>query len=341
MASGVTQIADVVVPELFTPYVQQLTEQKSRLVQSGAITRDSVLDNDLMGGGLTFNEPSFKDLDNDADNIATDDPTAKSTPFKTGSATEIQVRLSRNGSWSSMDLAGDLAGADPMMSIANRVAYYWTRREQAAFVATINGIFANNATATDTHHTQNDMTHDISGASFADGVTNFSAEAFIDATLTMGDSMDRLSMVMVNSVVYGRMQKNNLIDFIPDSEGKINIPTFLGRIVIVDDGVPYTAGVFETWLFGAGAVRQGVGNPKTPTEVWRDPAAGNGSGQSFLYNRKELIFHPVGHAYVGTAPKGGPDNTNAANMLAAATSWQRVFPERKQIRIARLKTREF
>jgi hypothetical protein len=34
------------------------------------------------------------------------------------------------------------------------------------------------------------------------------------------------------------MQKNNLIDFIPDAEGHINIPTFLGRRVIVDDGMP-------------------------------------------------------------------------------------------------------
>lgn len=339
-----TRISDVVVPEIFSPYVQQVTEEKSRLIRSGAIARDGVLDANLAGGGLTFNEPSFRDLDNDADNISNDDPASFSTPNKIGTSTEIQVRLSRNNSWSSMDLAGDLAGADPMNAIANRVGDYWTRRLQAAFVATVRGVFADNAAApTGTEHVQNDMTHDVSGSVFADGVTNFSAEAFIDSTLTMGDSMESLGMVMVHSVVYGRMLKNNLIDFIQDSiNGQaIRIPTFLGREVIVDDGVPFNAGVFESWLFGSGSIRMGISSPKVPTEVERKPSAGGGGGQEVLYNRTEWAIHPVGNAYVGTAPSGGPNNTANANMLANAGSWGRVFSERKQIKIARLITREF
>lgn len=344
MASGVTRIADVVVPEIFSPYVQQMTQEKSRLIRSGAITLDAQLNSALAGGGVTFNEPSFKDLDNDAENVSTDDPATDSTPNKIGTATEIQVRLSRNNSWSSMDLSGDLAGADPMQAIANRVSDYWTRRQQAAFVATLNGVFADNAAApTGTEHVQNDMTHDVSGASFVDGVTNFSAEAFIDATATMGDSMEDLTMVMVHSIVYARMLKNNLIDFVSDSVNgnAVRIPTFLGREVIVDDGVPRSSGVFNTWLFGRGAVRGGMGSPKVPTEVDRKPAAGNGGGQDILFNRTEWIIHPVGHAYAGTPPNGGPSNASTTNNLAHADSWKRVFSERKQIRIARLITREF
>jgi hypothetical protein len=342
MATGVTKIADIVVPEIFSPYVQQLTEEKSRLIVSGALTRDQVLDAALAGGGITYNEPSFKDLDNDADNVSSDDDSVDSTPNKIGSATEIQVRLSRNNSWSSMDLAAALAGADPMQAIANRVGGYWVRRLQAAFVATMKGVFADNDAAPDTtEHTQGDMTFDISGGGFTDGVTNFSAEAFIDATLTMGDSMESLGMAMMHSVVYGRMQKNNLIDFIPDARGEIMIPTFLGREVIVDDGVPFSGGVFQTWLFGNGAIRMGMGSPLVPTEVDRKPAAGNGGGQEVLHNRTEWIIHPAGNAYVGTAPNGGPDNTANAHMLAAAASWKRVFSERKQVKIARLITREF
>jgi len=344
MASGITRISDVVVPEIFSPYVQQMTQEKSRLIRSGAITMDPTLNIALAGGGLTFDEPSFKDLDNDTDNVSTDDPATNSSPNKIGTATEIQVRLSRNNSWSSMDLTADLAGADPMMAIANRVSDYWARRQQAAFVATLNGVFADNAAAPSaSEHVQNDMTHDISGASFVDGVTNFSAEAFIDGTATMGDSMEDLTMLMVHSIVYARMLKNNLIDFVSDSinGNAVRIPTFLGREVIVDDGVPRTNGVFSTWLFGRGAVRGGMGSPKVPTEIDRKPAAGNGSGQDVLFNRTEWIIHPVGHAYVGTAPNGGPSNAATTNNLAHADSWKRVFSERKQIRIARLVTREF
>lgn len=341
MASGVTRISDVVVPEIFTPYIQQLTEEKSRLIQSGAVVADSRFRSLLSGGGLTFNVPSFKDLDNDEENVSNDDPSDLSTPNKIGTATEIQVRLSRNNSWSSMDLTATLAGADPMQAIANRVADYWVRRLQTAFVATMNGLFAQNALASPTGAVQNDMSHDISGASYSAGVTDFSAEAFIDACGTMGDSMEDLSLVLMHSVVYMRAQKNNLIDFIPDSEGRVNIPTFLGRLVVVDDGMPATSGVFSTWIFGAGAVRFGAGDPETPTEVERKPDAGNGGGQEILYNRVEWLLHPTGNAYVGTPPAGGPANAATTNNLGAAASWARVFSERKQIKIARLITREF
>lgn len=343
MAAGVTRLADVIVPEIFTPYVQQMTEQKSRLIRSGAIVRDPVLDQNLAGAGLTFNEPSFKDLDNDEENVSTDDPAQNSTPNKIGTTSEIQVRLSRNNSWSSMDLTSDLIAVDPMQAIANRVSDYWSRREQAAFIATMKGIYANNATATDAYHTQNDMLFDVSGAAFSAGVTNFTAEAFIDATLTMGDGLEDLTMVCVHSIVYGRMLKNNLIDFIQDSiNGQaIRIPTFLGRELIVDDGMPFSSGVFDTWLFGRGAVRNGRGAPKVPTELDRKASAGNGSGQDIMHNRVEWCLAPVGYAYIGTAPQGGPSNAATANNLAAAASWRRAFPERKQLKMARLVTREF
>lgn len=338
-----TQVSDVIVPEIFSPYVQQMTEEKTRLISSGVLVRDAALDEFLMGGGLTFNVPSWRDLVNDADNVSTDQDLGvnDSVPKKTSAANEVGVRLSRNQSWSSADLAQALAGSDPMQSIANRVATYWMRRLQAAFIATITGVFADNAAApVGTEHVQNDMTNDISGAGFVDGVTNFSAEAFLDAAVTMGDSMEDLSAVMAHSIIYNRMQKNNLIDFIPDSQGVVNIPTFLGRRVIIDDTMPITGSVFQTWLFGAGSVRLGVGTPRVPTEVEREPKAGNGGGLEILYNRVEWAIHPVGHGYAGTAPNGGPSNAATANNLAHADSWVRAYSERKQIKISRLITRE-
>lgn len=350
MAAGpITRVEDVVVPEIFTPYVQQITEEKARLIQSGAVVRDAEIDRLLAGGGLTFNVPSFQDLDNDEERVSTDSQgfefvtagPATPDPKKIKTGKEVAVRLSRNNSWSSADLTSALAGADPMNAIANRVGDYWTRRLQAAFIATVKGVFADNAAApSGSEHVQNDMTVDISGAGYVAGVTDFSAEAFIDATLTMGDSMESLGMVMVHSVVYARMQKNNLIDFIPDARGETMIPTFLGREVIVDDSVPRTGGVYESWLFGAGAIRLGVGTPKVPTATERKEGAGNGGGQDVLYNRVEWSIHPVGHRYAGTADEGGPSNAATTNNLANAASWGRVFPERKQIKIARLITRE-
>lgn len=339
--AGVTRIADLIVPEIFTPTVLQQTLNNSRLVQSGAVTVDAAMSALLAGAGLTFSQGGFRDLDDDEENISNDDPTDLSTPNKIGTQTEVQIRLSRNNSWSSMDLAADLTGMDPMAAIANRVGAYWSRRLQKAFIAELNGIFADNALAPsgNDRHIQNDLTHNISGAAFDDGVTNIGGAPFIAALTTMGDAMEGLTMVMMHSVPFSRLLTDGLIVYgvNPRDPNSAMIPTYLGREVIVDDNVTNNAGVFDTWLFGADAFRLGQGTPRVPTEVARVAAAGNGSGQEVLHSRLEWLIHPVGHAYQGPTPAGGPSNAD----LQSAASWTRVYRERKMIRIARLRTREF
>ena len=344
MAAGIGAVADIVVPEIFTPYAQQITEEKARLVQSGVVTLDPALSASLAAGGLTFNVPSFQDVDNDADNVSTDASGSDSTPCKIGTGTEIQVRLSRNKSWADMDLAQALAGADPLASIAGRVGFYWARRLQAVFLATLAGIFADNDAAPGgSEHVIGDLTNDISGGAYIPGTTDFSAEAFIDTLSTMGDSENDLVAIQVHSVVFARMKKNNLIDFIPDATNPSaqGVPTFLGREVIVDDGMPVpSAGIYHSYLLGAGAIRWGRSSPRVPTAVDRKEESGDGGGQEILFNRVEWVMHPTGNAYVGTAASGGPSNATTVNNLAHAASWIRIFPERKQIKIARLITRE-
>ncbi|AIM40558.1 coat protein [Vibrio phage VpKK5] len=334
---------NLIVPELFASAVQILTEQKSRLIQSGAIQRSASLDTALAGGGLTFNEPFFHDLDDDEERESSigDVPGGDYDEIDEHGyiemGTEVQVRLSRNKSWTEMDLSAALVGQDPLDAIENRVAYYWTRRLQHLFVAVVTGVFADD----DDNH-GGGMSNDISqdgGGDYEAGVTDFSAEAFLDAVVTIGDSMDDLGMVMMHSIVYNRAQKNNLIEFIPDARGEVNIPTFLGRTVIMDDGV-YTDndGIYHTWIFGSGAFALGMGSPKNPAEVERKPGGGNGGGQSVLWHRVEWALHPVGYAYSGaTNIPGGPSNT----VLSQAASWTRVFRERKQIKMARLITLEY
>jgi hypothetical protein len=362
MATGATRLADVIVPEIFDPYMQNITEEKTAIINSGAVVNDSAISAHLAGGGLTFNTPSWRDLANDDEDIMTDDyddqyghPTfgvsapyagtlGNSIPKKTGSLMEVSVRMMRHQSWTSVELAGVLAGSDPQESIAQRVGAYWARRRQAAFVALMKGVFADNAAApVGSEHVQNDLTFDASGSIFQAGLTDFNAVNFLRACLTMGDSQNDLGMVLMHSIVYHKAQVNNLIDFRPDATNPDaeDVPFFLGRRVIVDDGMPTTDGkVFETWLFGAGAVRFGTGPVSLPSETERHARAGAGAGQDVLHTRVCWCFHPVGHKYNGTAPNGGPSNAATANNLAHADSWQRVFPERKQIKIARLITRE-
>lgn len=349
------RIADVVVPEIFAPYVATQTEQRSALIESGVVVRDAALDGFLAGGGTTFNSPSWRDVDDDsnilADRVSSDDPAVVAVPNKIQSNQELSVRLSRNNSWKTMDLVAALAGDDPTQVISNRVADYWRRRLQAVFVATWNGIFSDNAAVTPNddpragitnNETQDDLTVDISGA-FTAGVTDFSAEAFIDAITTAGDAQGDFVTVFMHSIVFSKAQKNNLIDFIPDSvnAAAADIPTFLGRRVVVDDNMPNAAGVFDTWIFGSQASRWGVGNPKVPAEVEREASEGNGGGSESLWSRIEWAMHPVGYRFLSGSvanANGGPTNVELAD---GVNNWARTFPERKQIKAARLITTEF
>lgn len=352
MATGGTLVSDVIVPEVFDPYSQQVTTTKSTLINSGAAVIDPELSNLLNGGGLTFSLPSWAAIDETDANVATDAAADKytggsddSVPSDHDADLEIAIRLTRNRSWGAGELARMLAGSDPMRSVGNQVGTYWMQEWQRAFVATATGVFADNAAApAASEHVQNDMTFSLATANsstYLDGVTNFSARAFIDAAITMGDNEEDLGIVMVHSVVYATMLKNNLIDFIPDSETRANIPYFLGRRVIKNDKMPNDTELYDTWLFGAGAFRIGVGQHKRPTSIGYEEDAGNGDGEEILYTRRVFAMHPTGHKYAGaTTAKGGPSNAATSNNLGNAGSWQRVYPNRKQIKMARLITRE-
>jgi len=332
-----TVLADIVVPEVFSPYMQMMTEVKSKLAQSGVLARDATVDQLMSGGGLTFNLPKWNDLADTAANVSSGNAGAPITPLNISSLTEIAIRLSRNQAWGSGDLLATLAGSDPMEAIASRVSDYWVRQLQLATLATLAGVFSDNDT-----NDAGDYTIDITGA-YTPGTTDFSAGAFIDAVHTMGDSEGDLGIVVMHSVVYAKAKKNNLIDFIPDSINPqaATIPTFLGRRVLFDDGMPVNTADYDTYILGAGALSWGVGNPKIPSEVYRLPLDAAGGGTDALVSRVEWVVAPRGHAFTGATPAaGGPTNAATAGNLAHVGSWNRVVSERKQVKIARLRTTE-
>jgi hypothetical protein len=232
-------------------------------------------------------------------------------------------------------------------AIGDGVSDYWVERLQAAVVSTVNGIVADNAAApsgTDTH-VQGDAINDLSvlnGGAYLAGTTDFSAAAVVNTALTAGDSMDQFTTIFAHSTIVARMVKADLIETIRDSEGRAIIRRFMGKEVIMDDSLLPAGQVYDTWLVGPGFLQLGVKemDPDQATEIERHAGSGNGGGGDTLYSRNEWVIHPVGHAYVGTAPNGGPATATTANNLGHAASWSRVWPERKQIKFALLRTRE-
>lgn len=332
------RLTDVIVPEVFYPYIVKNTMEKSAIFQSGILVNDGNLSRFLQGGGRTANVPFWKDLDNSASNIASDDPAVLITPEKIGTGKDVAARQVRTEAWSSMRLSGLLAGDDPMMRIADRVSDYWTRQFQRVLVSTLHGVYADNV-ANDSGDMVSDIGTDATGTPVADEL--ISAEAILDAAQTMGDASDSLDTIIMHSVVYNRLAKQNLIDFIPDSEGKVKFPTYLGYRVIRDDGVKTVSGTnrtkYVTYLVGRNAIawNEAATSPSPNIEVEAKPDQGNGMGGDILYSRRQFVMHPYGIAWQD-ASVAAEFPTNAE--LETAANWNRVYAERKQVNLAFLLT---
>lgn len=331
---ALVQVSDVFVPGPFDEYASKADTFKLALIQSGIMVHDPRIDALLAQGGKTYTLPSWEDFSTTASQVATDD-TTDATPMNVGNDQEIGTRLYRTASWKSSALAEVLSGDDPMGEMASKVGRYWAYQKQSWVLDTLKGVLADN-TANDS----GDYTNDISNSgSYVAGVTSFSAEAMLDTAQLMGDSQDELVAIICHSIVYNRMQKNNLIDTIPDSQGA-PVKTFLGRVVLVDDRLPYSAGVAHTYLFGRGFLRYGEAQAPIPSEVYRQPTLGTGAGLETLVTRRIASIHPTGHSYAGTCPNGGPADGTGSNALGAAGSWNRVYSDTKKIKFRRLITTE-
>src|SRR5215472_18133709 len=93
--------------------------------------------------------------------------------------------------------------------------------------------------------------------------TKLNGATFVDACAKLGDAADKLTAVAMHSATEAALKKLDLIDFLPDSEGKPSLATFQGRRVVVDDSLPTRAGttdgtVYTSYLFGQGAFERGA-----------------------------------------------------------------------------------
>lgn len=326
-----TRLQDIIVPELWTPSFMLESAELTAFFNSGIVARDTELDRLADGEGHTFHLRHLNDLVNDDENISSDDPAAKATASKITGGEQIAVKLMRNKLWSSMDLAAALHSPDPVAAIRGRVAEYWAKRYQAATVAILRGILADNEA-----NKGGDMVYDHTASGATD--KTISGDAIINAAVTMGDAMGRLSVIAMHSMQYANLQKRNLIQYLRDGDANIDFPTYLGRRVVVDDGMPVTGAGSQSdpfkylaVMFAPGAIRMGFGSPKTPVAVERDEKAGNGEGEETLATRTHFILHPTGFKY--RASVFNPSNAK----LAEAASWSRVF-DRKQAQIAFVRT---
>lgn len=316
-AADKTKIADVIVPEVFNQYVIERTAELSAFYQSGVVVNNPELDKLASSGGRLINMPYWNDLTGE-DEVLSDTESLGTDKIVAGQ--DVAVLLMRGKAWKSNDLSKALSGDDPMRAIGDLVAAYWARRQQVTLISTLKGVFATAGTKMATN------THDISALTGNEAA--FTGENFLDASYKLGDAEERLTAISVHSMVYASLRKQNLIEYMLDSNNA-KIPTYMGKRVIVDDGMPKDGDVFTSYIFGAGAVGLGNGAAPVPTETDRDSLAGD----DILINRQHFLLHPRGVKFTDKSVAGSSP-TNAE--LSAGTNWERVY-EPKNVRIVQFK----
>lgn len=323
-----TTLQDVIVPELFEPYVINRTMELSALYQSGIITRNVEFDRLASEAAPIHQMPFFEDLTGDSEDIIEGkDLTAK----KIKSNKDVSTTIRRANMWSATDLSAALAGTDPMAAIGNLVGGYWAREFQKILIQVLSGVFGS-YTDTGTVTPLEDHILDISKMSSA-AAQKISASSFIDALQLLGDAQGQLTGVVMHSATKSYLKKQNLIQTERDSNS-VEFDTYQGRRVIVDDGAPVDGDIYTTYLFGQGAIAFGNGTPVgfVSTEVDRDKK--KGSGVDYLINRKTFIMHPRGIKWTNVERENVETPTKAE--LMSAKNYECVY-EPKQIRMVAFK----
>jgi len=341
-----TRLSDLYDPLTFNNALQERQIELNAFLASGVMSNDTKLQSHLQTGGLIGELPFYFQLPNSGEggsgaepNFSSDDPAVNSVPQKISSGKMVFRASYQNNSWSAMDLAREITSlSDPLMAIVERISQYWNTNTQNRLIKSAMGILADNV-ANDSSDmvvsVANDATTTITSAE------KISADLVIDAIATMGDRMTQTAgmVLAMHSVVYAELNKQNLIEFIPNARGEIMFATYLGHRIIVDDSMPAVAGTnritYTTMIFGPGSFGYGQGYPETPSEVDRLPASGEGGGQEIIYSRTTEIIHPVGFEFNSSTLTGGAGGTQASYAdLILNTNWNRVYQSRKNVSMA-------
>ena len=338
--------SDVIIPEVFTPYLIEATTVRNSFLTSGVVTALDALNVNEGGDKVTI--PNWKaDLSGDAERLT---DTTSLTPGKITADKQIGVVLHRGRAWESRDLARLAAGSDPMGAIGAKVADYIANQQQKDMIASLQGVFgalgsSNSGAAFEA------LCVDATGS----GETNLGPRQIAAAEVILNEDSDKLGAIVMHPRVYADLKERKAIDFVTATDARVTastvvagslqalnafggsvaaaytnniaVPFYMGMRVIRSKDVP-TSGTGATtkyacYVMATGAVGTGQ-QAALRSEVDRDILAKSDAMSVDWHN----VYHPLGARYTGSA------NPTTAD-LATAGNWQNVF-ETENIGIVRI-----
>jgi hypothetical protein len=329
--------SDIIIPEVFTPYVIEQTTQRDAFLASGVVQPLAELN--ATEGGDFINVPFWKaNLSGDFE-VLTD--SGSLTPGKIQADKQVGVILHRGRAFEARDLAALAAGSDPMAAIGAKIADYIANQRQKDLLSCLAGVFGTLGT---TSSSAAFFPLTIDGES-GDTPTVLSPRHVAEAKSLLGDQGDKLTAIAMHSKVYYDLVERKAIDYVSTAEargtsttqsggslvaaygGNVDVPTYCGLRVIVSDDVK-TEGSgstteYATYFFTQGAIASGE-QMAMQTETDRDILAKSDAMSIDLH----YVYHPVG-------AKWGVTTANPTRaQLATVGNWSKVY-ETKNLGIVR------
>lgn len=327
--------SDVIIPEIFTPYVIEQTTLRDAFLASGVVQPMAELN--ATEGGDYVNVPFWKaNLSGDFEVLS---DSSSLTPGKITADKQVGVILHRGRAWEARDLAALAAGADPMAAIGAKVASYVANQRQKDLIKCLEGVFG--GLTSNTGAAFAGLTFDLSG------MTALGPRQVAKARSLLGDQGDKLTAVAMHSAVYYDLVERKAIDYVSAAEarmtgaasdganpdafagsiqgayGEVTVPTYMGLRVIVSDDLTPTSTNYPVYFFTQGAIASGE-QLALQTETDRDILAKSDAMSIDLH----YCYHPVG-------AKWGVGTTNPTPaQLATIGNWSKVY-ETKNIGIVR------
>lgn len=340
--------------------------KKNELIKSRALQPNSQIKQAFSGQtGVVFATiPMYGRIDGTPLNYdgATDITATSTVTYERG-----VVVIGRAKAWVENDFSEDVTGGAGFMSnVARQVAEYWDEIDQDTLLAILEGIFSMTGTAN--LKFVNGHTYDITAEGVDAPATSLVSAATLNTAIqkASGDKKSKFTISIMHSVIATNLENLKLLAYMTYTdalgiERQLELATWNGRAVIIDDGMPvntvevpesedgagddYTYEEYTTYVLGNGAFDYEDIGAEVPYAMVRDEKT-NG-GQTYLYSRQRKVFAPYGISFtkanMATNSPTDAELKNGANWTLVndgnSVAANRKYFDHKAIPIARIISR--
>jgi len=350
MATGITRLSDLVIPQIWYPYFSQLSDKTSALVQSGILARSEEYNAMAGSKGLKATVPFTRPLVERSRGWKADGTNTTTAEKITTAQMDIPFlkRFHKLG-WNQLSAhiagLGDLLRmgraswgqnvkinpGDTSATLGYLMADLWNEDLQQTLFAVLDGCFASTTNVTGvTDGSPTGMAGQSIDASITTGVIGV-ANRVSPATLgraagVLSDRGNTLTTLAIHpEVYYGNILPNNITPNFQTNSQDWQIPRYLDYQLLLDDTLPVDRTLpaypkYTSYLFSSGSICFGdyKMDELTGAEVTRDAD----QAEEFLFTRRCFLIQPKGLSYAGAVPASGDGPTDAT--LALGASWQRA-----------------